>query len=102
MSEDNLISAVDHVAETMNLTRVSNIGSKPGSPASKQVLIRATEEDHNRWKLAAEKTGQNLSEFIRDSLNGSARELLECTHPPEFRRWNDRAEKCLKCGIKIL
>lgn len=101
MSDDNLDSAVAHVAETISLVRQSNIGSKPGSPASKQVLIRATEEDHARWKLAAEKTGITLSEFIRDAVNGAALDLLECSHPLEYRRWNLRSEKCLKCGEKI-
>ncbi len=100
-THDNLNSAVDHVAETMNLSRVSNIGSKPGAPASKQVLIRATEEDHARWKEAAEKSGITLSEFIREAVNASAKELLECSHPLEYRRWNLRAERCLKCGVKI-
>ena len=100
-TQDNLNSAVDHVAETMNLSRVSNIGSKPGAPASKQVLIRANEEDHARWKEAAEKSGITLSEFIREAVNASAKELLECSHPLEYRRWNLRAERCLKCGVKI-
>jgi len=99
--EDNLNSAVDHVAETMKLSRVSNIGSKPGAPASKQVLIRAIEGDHLRWKEAAEKSGVTLSEFIREALNAAAKDLLECSHPLEYRRWNLRGERCLKCGMKI-
>ena len=101
MSDDNLVSAVDHVAESMKLTRVSNIGSKAGSPASKQVLIRANEGDHSRWKEAAEKSGVSLSEFIRDAVNAATKDLLECSHPLEYRRWNLRAERCLKCGAKI-
>jgi uncharacterized protein (DUF1778 family) len=101
MSDDNLVSAVDHVADSMKLTRVSNIGSKPGSPASKQVLIRATEEDHLRWKEAAEKAGITMSEFIREAVNAAAKDLLECSHPLEYRRWNVRQERCLKCGAKV-
>ena len=100
-NEDNLIPAIDKIAETMKLTRGSNIGSKPGAPASKQVLIRATEKDHARWKEAADKAGITLSEYIRDALNGISKTDLECEHPLEYRRWNMRTEKCLKCGAKI-
>ena len=100
-AEDNLVPAVNKLAETLKMTRSSNIGSKPGSPASKQVLIRATEEDHARWKEAAEKSGITLSEYIRDVLNGAAKEDLDCIHPLEYRRWNLRTEKCMKCGAKI-
>lgn len=100
-TEDNLIPAVDKYAESMKLTRGSNTGSKAGSPATKQVLIRATDEDHLRWKEAAEKSGVTLSEYIRDVLNGASKEDLDCIHPLEYRRWNLRTEKCLKCGAKI-
>lgn len=99
--QDNLEAAMEKVAETTSKGRSSNIGSKPGEPASKQVLIRANEVDHERWKRAAEARGVSLSEFIRDCLNDRASELLDCQHPLNQRRYYPWSEMCLACGQRL-
>jgi len=91
---------MDKVAENLNPT-VNTINKDDDGPADKQVLIRTTEAERNRWKLAAEKEGVNLSQFIRDTLNIRAKELLECTHPTDQRRFYPWAEFCLKCNTRL-
>lgn len=100
-NDDNIETAVDKMAETMDLTRKPNTGSTPGEPAQKQVLIRATEVDHNRWKEVADKRGQSLSEFVRHVCNAEVEKELDCTHPAQFRKSYPWSEKCLKCGFRI-
>lgn len=94
-------AAVEKVAETTSKARSSNIGSKAGEPASKQVLIRANEVDHERWKEAALKEGVSLSEFIRDCLNNRAKDILDCSHPLNQRRYYPWSEMCLACGQRL-
>jgi uncharacterized protein (DUF1778 family) len=67
----------------------------------KQVMIRASEEDHARWKEAAEKNGLTMSEFIKNAANGAAAETLDCLHPVEFRKTYPWSESCLKCGQRL-
>jgi predicted HicB family RNase H-like nuclease len=97
---DNLDMAMEEVAETLELTRATNTGSKPGEPASKQVLLRASAEDHQRWKDAAAIKHISMAEFIRDCCNAAANELLECSHPTNMRRYYPWATDCLQCGQK--
>ena len=52
-TQDNIEAAMDHVAETIEPTRSPNTNSQDGKTANKQVIVRATEEDHERWKAAA-------------------------------------------------
>lgn len=66
-----------------------------------QVLIRATPDEHERWKQAADKTGQTMSDFIRNAANQQAAEHLDCAHTVQHRRWYPWAETCLKCGIQL-
>jgi predicted DNA binding CopG/RHH family protein len=99
--QDNLEAAMYQVAETTSKGRSSNTGTKKGEPASKQVLIRANEVDHERWKQAADAKGVSMSEFIRDCLNDRARELLDCAHPLNQRRWYPWSEMCLACGQRL-
>lgn len=98
---DNLEAAMDKVAETTSLGRSSNIGSEPGDPAQRQVLIRATTSDHERWKQAAASQGVSLSEFIRDCLNARAREVLDCQHPLHMRKIYPWSETCMACGERL-
>jgi predicted DNA-binding protein len=91
---------MDKVAETLTPT-VSSISKEDDGPADKQVLIRTTEPERERWKKAAEKEGITLSQFIREVLNKRANELLDCTHPVEFRRWYPWSEFCLKCDSRL-
>jgi len=95
-----LKAAMDKVAETLTPT-VSTISKDDDGPADKQVLIRTTDKERERWKKAAEKEGIPLSQFIRDILNYRSTELLECSHPIDQRRWYPWAEFCLRCDTRL-
>jgi predicted HicB family RNase H-like nuclease len=99
--EDNIEAAMAKVAENLTLTRKANTGSVPGEPAQKQVMVRATEADHDKWKRAAEKSGVSMAEFIRDAVNVAAKNALECEHPVEMRKSYPWSEFCLKCNSRI-
>ena len=99
--EDNIEAAMAKVAENLTLTRKANTGSVPGEPAQKQVMVRASEIDHVRWKEAAEKSGISMAEFIRDAVNVAVKNALECDHPVEMRKSYPWSEFCLKCNSRI-
>lgn len=102
MSEeiDNLEVAMDRVADEIEPTRRNTTGSKKGDPTAKQVLLRATEYDHQRWKDAADKRGVSMSEFIRDAVNAATSDILDCPHPSNMKRFYPWATTCLQCGEK--
>jgi predicted HicB family RNase H-like nuclease len=99
-TQDNIQAAVDGVMKAEDLTRKANTGSKPGLPANKQVLIRATDEDHERWKSAASVLGVSLAEFVRDACNKAA-VSMDCQHLPEHRKVYPWMQKCLNCGKRF-
>lgn len=98
---DNVEAAMRKAAETLSPTRPFNTNSADGETASKQVLLRATETDHERWKAAAAKLDVSLSEFIRNNCNKAATELLDCTHPVGFLKTYPWSQTCLKCGKRL-
>lgn len=98
--QDNLEMAMNEVADSVKPTRKPRTGAKEGETADKQVLVRATEEDHARWKAAAEKKGISMAEFIRDAVNLATKELLDCSHPTNMKRFYPWATTCLQCGQK--
>jgi len=98
---DNVESAMRKVAETVKPTRKANTGTEEGSTATKQVLIRASEEDHARWKEASEKEQITLSDFLRRAANASASEVLDCRHPAEFIKWFPWGSRCRRCGERL-
>jgi hypothetical protein len=100
MPEDNLEMAMNDVADTIKPTRKPKTGAVDGETAPKQVLLRATENDHLRWKAAAEKRGVSMAEFIRDAVNLATNELLDCAHPTNMKRFYPWASVCLQCGEK--
>ena len=99
--DDNIEAAMDKVAEGLEPTRVPAGSSKAGDPASKQVLMRASEHDHGRWKSAAEKQGVSMAEFMRNACNEKAASLLDCPHPTDQRRYYPWAVTCLACGTRL-
>jgi hypothetical protein len=99
-SQDNLKAAIDKVAETLTPT-VSTIQKDDDGPADKQVLIRTTDKEKERWKQASDKLNIPMSQFIRDVLNQKTTELLDCDHPVNMRRWYPWAEFCLKCDTRL-
>ena len=98
---DNIEAAMEKVAETLEPTRRSNTGSTPGEPAMKQVIVRATEHDQDRWKQAAEKQGVSMAEFVRRVCNEAASEELDCKHPIQYRKSYPWSERCTKCNTKL-
>lgn len=98
---DNLEAAMNKVAGALKHTRKPNTGSTPGEPAQRQVLIRASARDHDRWKQSAEVHGMALSELIRELCNNFAELTLDCQHPAEFRRTYSWSDICLKCNTRL-
>lgn len=102
IQEDNLKAAMDKEAETtLKSMSVSKSVSPDEAPADKQVLIRATEHDKERWKRAADAHGVTLSDFIRTVLNAASKEVLDCSHPVNQRRFYPWAEFCLACNKRL-
>lgn len=102
MEQDNLKSAMKKEMETTlkDMSVPPSTNSADG-PADKQVLIRATEQDKERWKAAADSKGVTLSDFIRATLNEASKGLLECSHPINMRRFYPWSERCLQCGLRL-
>jgi hypothetical protein len=98
---DNIAAAMAKAAETIAPTKPFNTSSVDGETASRQVLLRATETDHERWKSAAATLDISVSEFIRINCNKAAKEILECNHPAEFLKTYPWSQTCLKCGERL-
>ena len=98
--DDNIEAAMHDIAEDMDLT-VSAMSKEDDGPADKQVLIRATEHDRERWKRAAEVAGVSLSALVREVMNAKATDILDCSHPPAFRKVYPWAEFCTKCDMRL-
>jgi|DEB19_MinimDraft_3_1074340.scaffolds.fasta_scaffold00068_18 hypothetical protein len=99
--DDNVEVAMKKVAETTKPTRRPATGAEEGQTATKQVLIRTTDEDHQRWKDASDKEGITLSEFLRSAANKAASDVLDCKHPAEFLKWYPWGKRCTKCGLRF-
>ena len=98
---DNLDAAMTKVAESIKPTRKATTGGGDGQPVQKQVLIRASEADHERWRDAAEKNGMSMSEFIRVAANDAAARVAECQHPIDRRKTYPWASFCLECNKRL-
>lgn len=98
--DSNLISAMNHVAENTSMS-VAPMQKSDDAPADKQVLIRATEYDRDRWKNASNKIGITLSSWIRDTLNKESASVLDCPHPDHQMRYYPWATICLECGQRF-
>jgi hypothetical protein len=97
---DNLVSAIAREAES-NDKAVSNEISPEDGPAGKNILIRLTEKDRERWKEAAEKMGLTVSQMIRDTVNAKVQDVIDCSHPISQRRYYPWSEFCLACGTRL-
>lgn len=98
---DNIESAMDKVASTLRLSRKKNTNTKDGETAQKQVMVRATDEDHERWKQCSDHLGISMAEFIRSACNDKYADVMMCRHPLEFRKTYPWREDCLKCGAVL-
>ena len=99
LKDDNLEQAMNAVAEVMEHTISTRLEGE--TPADKQVLIRATDVDRERWKNAAQKEGKSLAQFLRDTINEKVVEILDCTHPLEQRRIYPWAQICTRCNQRL-
>lgn len=109
-AEDNLESAMNKVAETLEPTRSRSVGKKKkdvdgtelSSTAQEQVLFRASSEDKQKWEECAKHLGISMAEFLRVSANEKyEKSMAGCEHPLAFRRSFPWMEECLKCGIRL-
>tara|TARA_B110001454_G_scaffold83618_1_gene80373 strand:+ start:6379 stop:6930 length:552 start_codon:yes stop_codon:yes gene_type:complete len=98
--QDNIEAAMNDLAEDMDLTVSTRVSDDDG-PADKQILIRATETDRERWKRAAEKAEMSLSALIRDTMNIKVTDILDCSHPMSHRTKYPWAEFCTKCDVRL-
>lgn len=97
-NENNLDAAMSKEFETMKLVREKNTGAKNEEPSQAQVIVRTTEEQRERWKAAALKSGMSMSEWIRDLCMKEAANVLECQHPENMIRRYPWRITCMKCG----
>lgn len=98
---DNIDAAMKAVSETLSLGIGKQRVGTPGSPTQRQVLIRATESDHERWKLAAKMKGISLAEMVRELCNKAASEALDCQHEAPFLKVYPWATICTKCSKRL-
>lgn len=75
----NVRVAMDKVAETLE-PQIAMSVTEDGGPADKQVLIRTTDSERQKWKDASVREGESLSAWIRKNLNEKAEKILTCQH----------------------
>lgn len=100
VEKSNIRAAMDKVADTLSPS-VSAILKQDDGPADKQVLIRTTDYERDRWKKASTSEQITLSAWIRNTLNAEAKRLLECEHPMNMMRFYPWAKICTKCGQRL-
>ena len=93
--------SVPGLKEPVIVAKTGDTETTPGEPADKQVVIRITQSMKDYWAKAAKANGVSLSEFIREAVQASSRETLECDHPAEFRQVYPWSETCLQCGTRL-
>lgn len=99
---DNVEAAMDRVAEDLDLSIAPRAKEEDDTePVSSQILIRATKIEHERWKRTAETNGVSMSQMVRDLVNKHCTDVLDCSHPPEFRKVYPWAEFCKKCDTRL-
>jgi len=94
----NIRVAMDKVAETLEPSIPMSV-TEDGGPADKQVLIRTTEAERQKWKDASVKENETLSSWIRKHLNEKAEKTLTCQH--ERVKNYPWATICLQCRQRL-
>jgi hypothetical protein len=101
---DNIEQAMDAVAENIDMTvatKAPTDDDQDGVNADKQILIRATRGEHERWKRAAEITNTSMSSMVRNLVNNYVQGVIDCPHPMEYRKSYPWAEFCMKCDTRL-
>ena len=70
-------------------------------PRDKQVLIRVSELQRDKWQKAAEADNLSVSEWLRSMADFRHREIFECLHPVASRRSYPWSEHCMDCGARL-
>lgn len=100
-SQDNLRAAMAAVIRDESDMSISPFQNPDGGPADKQVLIRTTQYERDRWKDAAALDRKNLSSWIREHLNNQANLSLDCQHPMNETKFYPWATICMKCNTRL-
>lgn len=100
IQENNIKAAMSQVVSSDDL-RIKQVAEGEDNVVDKQVLIRVSEKDRQRWKQASEMSGKTLSSWIRDILNQEANNLLDCPHPLNEVKYYPWAQICTRCGLRI-
>ena len=90
--------SVDEVVDTVLQDEVEVIDN---GPRDKQVLIRVSEMQRDKWQEAAEADNLSVSEWLRSMADHRYREIFECLHPIEHRRSYPWSEHCMLCGARL-
>ena len=98
---NNLKAAMSKVVESEDMRIGNPNGSGDDSIVDKQVLIRVSEKDRERWKKSAEISGKSLSLWIRDILNKESSLILDCPHPLNEMKYYPWAQICTRCGMRV-
>lgn len=67
----------------------------------RQVLIRVSESQRDRWQQCADADGLSVSEWLRQMADARFREVFTCQHPLDQRRSYPWSELCLECGTRL-
>ena len=90
--------SVDEAVDTVLQDEVEVIDN---GPRDKQVLIRVSEMQRDKWQKAAEADNLSVSEWLRSMADHRYREIFECLHPIEHRRSYPWSEHCMLCGARL-
>jgi len=66
--QDNMKAAMDAAMTNSPMTRKTNTNSEPGKPASKQFLLRMTQEEHESWRVFSDSLGVSMAEMVREAV----------------------------------
>lgn len=69
--------------------------------SDKQFLVRITEEQHERIRLASDARGMTMADWFRKHALDAAAEVLDCQHPPAYRKTYPWSETCTWCGMRL-
>jgi hypothetical protein len=100
IEQNNIKAAMSRVVESDDF-KIKQVQDGEENVVDKQVLIRVSKKDRQRWKQASEISGKTLSSWIRDILNMEAGNLLDCPHPLNEIKYYPWAQICTRCGLRI-
>ena len=91
----------EEVDEAVDAVLQDEVEEVVEGPRDKQVLIRVSEMQRDKWQKAAEADNLSVSEWLRSMADHRYREIFECLHPIEHRRSYPWSEHCMLCGARL-